>query len=597
MNCKKSRLVLIFIIDALIILLGSIYINLPGVYFDSAITDFIASTIVNPQIDNQTGMMMSHVGIPLIGNIYYGTLSMFAQIAVLLFFRGTVFTIRIVYLLYVIICVDLIFLIIYRAVGKYWIGICGLVLCGTSISILTLTRTQYDIMLPGVCFFLLAILFLEKIITSKNDNHLALAKLFYLMGLFLGVSFYDYFCFLFFVPVIVFLAIKHNGHHLVYMIISSIWGFLCGCSLYFCGFADSLITNALGNTRLAFIVLMMFCTLFFAALAVPACFFLRKKAIPYLIWKIYVILLGLVFVAAIGIAVVCSQILISKISSFSLGGVESRKTGSKTAFITHFFFLFYSLVSGQAAELQINGVCTSVFGRLYFWIFLVITIVLVIMMIIKRERNKDREFILWMMSFYLSFYICSIPLISGMQEQHMVPLLFLMFPYIVISVCYLARELKDVRYFAVGILSSVFVIMNLIDTYSFYHELNMTRGVGAYSEELNLLFEEAYGRSLKEKDVYFLVNPGVLPSFVYLTDNNIKVELLYGIDGGFDTDKVSLIDEYLSDGYNVFLLSVYYDLDETIDDLNRNYDIVAEDKINSYDSRGTLVYSTAEIKE
>ncbi len=597
MNNKKCILALVIILDALIIVLGLIYINLPGVYFDSAITDYIASTLVHPQVDNQTGMMMSHVGIPLIGNIYYGTLSMFAQIAVLQLFRGTVFTLRITYLLYVVLCADLIFLIIYRLVGKFWIGMCGLLLCGTSISVLTLTRTQYDIMLPGACFFLLSIIFLEKIITSKDDDHLALAKLFYLMGLFLGVSFYDYFCFLFFVPVIVFVAIKHNGHHLVYMMISSIWGFLCGCSLYFCGFADSFITNALGNTRLAFIVLMIFSTLFYAALAVPSFYFLRKKAVPHIIWKTYVILAGVVFVAAIGIAVVCSQLLISKINSFSLGGVESRKTGSKTAFITHFFTLYYSLISGQAAESQINGVCTSIFGRLYFLIFLVITIVLVIMMIIKRERNKARDFIFWMMSFYLSFYICSIPLISGMQEQHMVPLLFLTFPYIVISVWYLARELKNMRYLAVGILSTVFVIMNLVDTYSFYHELNLTRGVGAYSEELNLLFEEAYDRSLNEKDVYFLVNPGVLPSFVYLTDNNIKVELLYSIDGNFDLDKVSLIDEYLSDGYNVFLLSVYYDLDETIDELNRNNGMVAENKRNSQDTRGALVYSIAEIKE
>lgn len=597
MNYKKSRIALIIILDAVIILLGSVNINLPGVYFDSAITDFIASTIVNPQIDNQTGMMMSHVGIPLIGNIYHGTLSMFAQIAVLYLFRGTVFTLRMVYLLYVVICADLIFIIIYRTVGKFWVGVCGLCLCGTSISVLTLARTQYDIMLPGACFFLLSIIFLNRIVTSKGTDYLELAKLFYLMGLFLGISFYDYFCFLFFAPVIVFLSIKYNGNHLKYVLFSSIWGFLCGCSLYFCGYADSLITNVLGNTRLAFIVLMMFCAIFYTVLAFPTFYFLKMKAIPHIIWKIYVILLGFVFVTAIGLVVICSQLLISKISSFSLGGVESRKTGSRIAVILRFFNLYYSLVSGYAAESQINGACTSIFGRLYWGIFLVVTILIVVMMIIKRERDKDRDFIFWMMSFYISFYICSVPLISGMQEQHIVPLLFLTFPYIVISVWYLARELKDMKYLTVGILSSVLVIANLVDTYSFYHELNLTRGVGAYSEELNLLFEEAYARSLKEKDVFFLANPGIFPSFVYLTDNNIKVELLYGIDGNFDIDKGSLIDEYLSDGYNVFLLSVYYDLDEMVDVLNSNYDIVAENKRTSQDTRGTLVYSIAEIKK
>ena len=188
------------------------------------------------------------------------------------------------------------------------------------------------------------------------------------------------------------------------------------------------------------------------------------------------------------------------------------------------------------------------------------------------------------------------PLISGMQEQHLVPLLLMTIPYIILIVWNCFEENKEKRHNIIIILSLCLVVLNLFDVTAFYKKLVVTRGIGGYSEQLNELFENAYNRSLEEKDVYFLVNPGVFPSFVYLTDNHIKVELLYGVDGNYDPNKATLIKEYLSNGYNVFLLSVYYDLDEKVDELGNSYGITFKDKTNSRDSNGSLVYSLYEIE-
>ena len=148
-NCKDI-LVLMFII-AIVISLGTINISLPGVYFDSAITDYLASIIVHPEIDNSQ-TTMSHVGLPLLGSIYHGSASMFLQIIVLLFFEASVITLRVPYLFYYVIAVFLMYKIINKLSSRKSAFV-GTIILSCMIYVVTLTRTQYDIMLLGVVFF------------------------------------------------------------------------------------------------------------------------------------------------------------------------------------------------------------------------------------------------------------------------------------------------------------------------------------------------------------------------------------------------------------------------------------------------------------
>ena len=74
-------------------------IELPGVYFDSEITDYLATFVVNPSpLGEKT--TMSHVGVPLLGGIYHGSLSMFLQLPILLVFEASPATLRVPYVLY-----------------------------------------------------------------------------------------------------------------------------------------------------------------------------------------------------------------------------------------------------------------------------------------------------------------------------------------------------------------------------------------------------------------------------------------------------------------------------------------------------------------
>lgn len=57
-------------------------IKSPGVYFDSVCPDFIAAVGAFPGVDNFT-QITQHVGLPLLGNFYHGTLTAGVQFIVL----------------------------------------------------------------------------------------------------------------------------------------------------------------------------------------------------------------------------------------------------------------------------------------------------------------------------------------------------------------------------------------------------------------------------------------------------------------------------------------------------------------------------------
>lgn len=599
----------VILVDILIVLFMSHMISLPGVYFDSAITDFIASTIVHSDIDNQTGFMMSHVGVPLLGNTYHGTLSMFPQLLVLGFVHGSAAVQRIMYVLYVIVCADIIFMLVKKASGSLFAAFGSMALIGTAVSVMTITRTQYDIMLPGVIFLLLGIFPLFNIVNYGKKDKEALARLLFISGFCFGMAFYGYFCFIFFVPLLIAIAIRYGNGFRAYLIMSSAWGFMLGCSLYFCGYADSLLTNVFGYSLLTKLMLGGFAIILYTALLVPSVYILKCKAVPVIIIRIYKILIATAAVGVIGVLLLAGKLVLQKLSAVSWSGVTSRDNGPGiSAVFTSFFALFRKLGNGSAAENQINGTMTSVFADYYVIFFWILTVAFIVVSVLRKKRDEEQMIqvcrsIYVLLGFFASFYVSSLPLITKMQEQHMVPLLVLSYSITALIIYYLCKVFISQRegymhadVVCEAVIFCIIAVLNICDISTFYKELAVTEGVGAYSAKLNELFETSYEHSLDNNDVFFLVRPGVFPSFVYMTDNNIKVELLYGVDGSIDPDKMTLIGDYLSHGYNVYILSVYEDFNDMADELTKEYKYELSDITEAYDTNGSFVYSMCEVR-
>lgn len=283
MNQKEKRWIgdigVLLLIMILVLVVGLQNIKLPGIYFDSAITDYLAALVVHPAVGN-TETTMSHVGLPLLGSIYHGSFTMFLQMILLTFFEPSAFTLRLPYLLYYAFAVFILYKIIYAITDKKTAITASVIISGMMHTI-TLTRTQYDIMLPGVVFFLASIyLLISKMDVWNNtlsDGKKTANKYSFLMGLLIGLAFYCYFCFIFYLPITMVLLWILQKNNRVWSEISHITGVLAGSSLYFIGYADSLFTNIMGEQTSTLVLLIVFCILFYAAIGIPAYCFLKER--------------------------------------------------------------------------------------------------------------------------------------------------------------------------------------------------------------------------------------------------------------------------------------------------------------------------------
>jgi hypothetical protein len=236
--------------------IGTLCIELPGVYFDAVYPDYLAAVGAFPGVDNFT-QITKHVGLPLLGNFYHGTLTAAVQYVVLkIAGRASVWTLRVVNLSYVAILGIIIFMIGKNIYQQKVIPLCTALICVTSQGVLAITRTQYYIMLPGCIFFLLSVVCLNKGMESFEDGRRA-DKDILLAGVLQGLAFYAYFIFLFLAPASVVLLIlnwKKNRQRLRYAVIY-LYGILIGSILYFAGYFDSAVTNFLGYSTRTLVIL------------------------------------------------------------------------------------------------------------------------------------------------------------------------------------------------------------------------------------------------------------------------------------------------------------------------------------------------------
>ncbi len=559
---QKNRDMVILVLIAIIVLsVGLINIDLPGVYFDSAITDYLAALVVYPEMGNQE-TTMSHVGLPLLGSVYHGTTSMFLQIIVLSLLQASVATLRIPYLIYYIIAVFFVYKIICT-ISSEKAAIAGAIILSGMIYAVTLTRTQYDIMLPGAIFFLLAIYILlsHLHVISDNTQRKKIDKYSFLTGFCLGMAFYDYFCFLFFAPVFMFVLWRGCRKYRMWPQISYITGLISGSALYFFGYADSLLTNILGKGKNTFAILIFCITLFTVAAGIPTYFFLCEKEKGKFLKKYYTVGFIISIVGALVVAMLFFPLIKEKLLANGLN-VIGKNVGIKERVLL-FFHYFYQAASNFKCEQMINGEISSAAPLSMLGIFIFVQIIFYLWWVLFQKGQTDIRKINILNSFFVCYYIVSLPFIARMQPQHFIPVLFIM-PAILFSEieCMInVLEVKSAKNLkiAMAVAIVVLLILNVHDHIAFQNILKKTKGVSAYSVEINLLAEEALERQKCGcEDIYIFAEPGLIPAFIYLTGNAVKTDILYSTNGDLDKNKLEMLDSYLRDDIQINIIAKSY---------------------------------------
>lgn len=226
---KKLSLYWVSVLLLLLLPLVSIGDNL-GLYYDAILPDYAATQILNPQ-EYQVRFFVVY---PFLAQVYHGTVSMWiSSMAILITGTTSVLQHHIVNVLVIYINLLLLDKIFENNKVNIWLRRSSILIFSIMPTLMSFTMTQYYIELPGMLFLLAAVILYEK---AENNGRNADVYFFFAFFM-LGLAFYSYFNYLFFVPGFILLyAFKRElKHDRIKKTIIGCYGTVSGAALYFTG--------------------------------------------------------------------------------------------------------------------------------------------------------------------------------------------------------------------------------------------------------------------------------------------------------------------------------------------------------------------------
>ena len=484
--CQSNRkLALVIFLEVLAIIAVGLWsgcrsLNTPGVYYDAINPDYIGAIFAFPGVDNFCEIS-KFTYFPLLGHLYHGTFSAMIQFVVLkLFGAGSVALFRVSNVLIFLVVSILVYVIEYRISSNHFISFLSVVLLVSSDCVIGITRTQYYLMLHGTFFLLLSLFHVYRAIIDRKDNSVVWA------GVFQGLAFYGYFSFLFFMPVSLVLLVCAFQNDKIRIAFAYFWSVILGSILYFWGYFDSALINIIGkNEKQQMITLTGFILSLILLSVVPLSYLFdkRNRYIKKIIFvygiTLIMLLLGTIMAVGKYWNIICPKII-------SVLSMTSDLSGRNNQFILVVFAkLLYNLISNTMAQSFMIGRTVTVMEAFWPVCFLCLN-AYVITIILRRKKhvlgfNKIEKSIIGINCYVIGYYISSLPLISKMQEQHLVPFLFILFGLCGVEITY-ALKLNDefnIKYAInriVVAISCFGLILNIINTIQLEDTLNLTGG-------------------------------------------------------------------------------------------------------------------------
>lgn len=570
--CQSNRkLALVIFFEVLAIIAVGLWsgcrsLNTPGVYYDAINPDYIGAIFAFPGVDNFCEIS-KFTYFPFLGHLYHGTFSAMIQFVVLkLFGSGSVALFRVSNVLIFLVVSILVYVIEYRISSNHFISFLSVVLLVSSDCVIGITRTQYYLMLHGTFFLLLSLFHVYKAIIDRKDNSVVWA------GIFQGLAFYGYFSFLFFMPVSLVLLVCAFQNDKIRIAFAYFWSVILGSILYFWGYFDSAIINIIGkNEKQQMITLTGFILSLILLSVVPLSYLFDKrnryiKKIIF-VYGITLVMLLLGTIVAVGMYwnIICPKII-------SVLSMTSDLSGRNDQFILVVFVrLLYNLLSNTTAQsFMIGRIATDMEA---FWPVCLFCLNAYVITIILRSKkhvlgfNKIEKSIIGINCYVIGYYISSLPLISKMQEQHLVPFLFIIFGLFGIELIYISEQRDKVfreqqwKKVTIAILC-LGVLLNISNNKQLCLALDVTGGSGTYTDAINEFCIEANNEDNKKNTVYVFPEWGFYAPFIYLTSNTCKA--IRGDDVNVDELK-----KYINEGKALKVVSWDNNkIDDVCDDIN-----------------------------
>lgn len=577
------------------LLIGSISLELPGVYYDAVYPDYLAAIGAFRGVDNFT-QISRHVGLPLLGNYYHGTMTAgFQYIVLKCIGHANQFTLRIPNLIYLAITGSLIYTLCYQVSKSSLVPLLGTILCVTTPNVLAFPRTQYYIMLPGCVFFLSSISLIIKHLVRKEEKEDFNPKILLWAGIFQGLAFYGYFTYIFMAPVSFILIGFYTCGTLkqkIRGVITCIWGIFIGSLGYFIGYYDSLLTNIFGEVMLTRILLWGGIACMGLYLLIPIFIICKhgNNAVSKKYMRIFIAGSFSVLIMAFLAAGIMLFLFGNKFQSVKnlLVLSQTRNEGNR---LWVFWEMMYMLVSNKSAQNIMFGEELNGFFGGYIYLGIIMSIIVaVIALLNKRKGQKDvlLKYIGIAYLYLIGYYFFTIPISVGMQPQHFVITYFLLFVIIILDSLYIGRHIPNYLKISMGLAVLVAgAFININNDSNFLKMLVQTEGRGRYSAALDHYAETALEDNEKENKVYVFPQWGFLANFIYLTENSCMTIR--------DADiEPEILQEKLEQGYTLVVSA--FDKSE-IDIIIENLEADSQEWQEVKSKEGDYVFSYVTIKK
>ena len=178
-----------------------------GLYMDSVNPEYWIARTLNPEIANPVWIPPT-VGPPALLTLYAGTQNYYFELPIIKILGFSNFSLRFAQSLIGVFILLIVYKIISHVTSRPKVGFLATLLLAIDPSFVFSFRTQFQVMLGGVVWFLLSLYFLFK--SRIPDRSFTV----YLSGISYGLAIYSYFIYVFFFPALLFIIIKKHRHNL-----------------------------------------------------------------------------------------------------------------------------------------------------------------------------------------------------------------------------------------------------------------------------------------------------------------------------------------------------------------------------------------------